>query len=245
MADFTTGMGGGAYLQLSMQDTGASSVNWQLYLVQNNNNDSYELNPVSWSAIINGVGYGGTYTFDFRGSNKVKLIASGNTYVGGARAISGSGSTGATGTSIGGPASVGGSIGVVQVPGAPGISVASVVARTVSITVTAPGDNGGLTITAYTVQWSNDGGASWQGTTYGGSCTYQNLAPGSYIFRAYATNGRGNGPASQTGTVTLHSGGKVMEGGTEHAGIIKVRSGGTWHDAIVRVREGGVWHDAL
>lgn len=245
MADFTTGMGAGAYLQLSMQDTGSSSVNWQLYLVENNSNDSWELNPVSWSASIDGVGYGGTYTFDFRGSNKVKLIASGNTYVGGARSIYGSGTTGATGTSIGGPATAGGSISVVQVPGAPGISINSVVARTVGITVTAPADDGGWPITAYTVQWSNDNGATWQGTTYGGSCTYQNLAPGTYIFRAYATNGRGNGPASQTSPLTLHSGGKVMEGGTEHDGVIKVRSGGTWHDAIIRVRESGAWHDAL
>jgi len=224
-----------------MQQAGLSkTVNWQLYLVVNS--DSYEYDPISYTANIGGVPYSGTYTFAGRG---VHTIATGSVGVGAARSCYGTGWTAATGTSIGGPASVAGTISVTQAPGAPGISIASVVARTVSITVTAPADNGGTGITAYTVQYSTDGGSTWQGTTYGGSCTYTNLAPGTYIFRTYATNAVGTGAVAQTAALTLHSGGKVMEGGSEHAGIIKVRSGGVWHDAIIKVREDGAWKDAL
>ena len=234
-------MGNGGYLQLSMQQAGLSqTVNWQLYLVVNS--DSYEANPIGWSSNIAGHGFSGTYTFSGRGTH---LIASGSVNVGGARSCPGSGYTASTGTSVGGPATVSGTISVTQVPGAPGISIASVVARTVSITVTAPADNGGTGITKYTVHYSTDGGATWQGDTYGGSCVYTNLPPGTYLFHAWATNAVGDGPAATAGPLTLHSGGKVMEVGTEHAGVIKVRSGGTWHDAIIRVREGGAWHDAL
>lgn len=248
MADFTSGTGSG-YLQLSMQEVGYdqggnySIVNWQFYLVCNNG-QSWNANPVGWSANIGGQGYGGSYTFDFRGNN-VKLIASGQVGVGhdgnGYGSCYGSGYTAHTGTSaIGGPWSVGGTIGLVRIPkppGAPGISIASASAHNVSLTVTAPGDNGGSGITQYTVQYSRNGGA-WTGDQYGGSCTYTGLAPGSYVFRAFATNGVGSGPASQTGAITILPGGKrfISTADVTDLQIIRRFDGATWKDMAINKR---------
>jgi hypothetical protein len=255
MTDFTAGMGAGAYLQISMQEVGTSQagnyslVNWQLYLVCGNG-QSWNADSTGWSATIAGQGFGGGYTFDFRGSS-VKLIASGQVAVGhdanGYGSCYGSGYTAYTGTSIGGPTSVGGTIGLSRIPkppSSPGISVASVVGRTVSITVTAPGDNGGSAITKYTVQYSLNGGG-WTGSQYGGSTVYTDLAPGNYQFRAFATNAVGDGSAAVTGNVVVKAGGKVWTGSAWAADTPKVWTGSAWADATVKVWSGSTWAAAL
>lgn len=248
MADFTAGMGAGAYLQLSMQEVGTSQagnyslVNWQLYLVCNNG-ASWNADSTGWSSNIAGAGYGGGYTYDFRGSS-VKLIASGQTAVGhdgaGYGSCYGSGYTAYTGSSIGGPTSVGGTIGLSRIPkppSAPGISVSSVVGRTVNITVTAPADNGGAGISQYTVQYSRNGGA-WTGSQYGGSTTYTGLQPGSYVFRAYATNVAGDGAAAQTPAVNVVAGGKRFTdpSTTVDLSIMRRFDGANWIDTTTNKR---------
>lgn len=249
MTDFTAGMGGGAYLQLSMQEVGWSQagnyslVNWQLYLVCNNG-QSWQSSPaVGWSVNIGGQGYSGGYTYDFRGSS-VKLIASGQVAIGhdanGYGSVYGSGWTANTGTSIGGPTSVGGSIGLTRIPkppSAPGISVSSQVGRTVGILVTAPSDDGGAGISKYTVQYSRNGG-SWTGDQYGGSTTYTGLQPGSYVFRAFASNAAGDGAAAQTGPVTVVAGGKRFVDPTTLVDLSIMRrfDGANWVDTQVNKR---------
>lgn len=138
-----------------------------------------------------------------------------------------------------------GNIQYAGVPSAPPIAVATVSGRTVSITVYASTDDGGAGISSYTVQYSTDGGSTWGGTVYGGSCTYNNLPPGDYIFRAYAGNEVGASAASITEVVRVRSGGKVRVDGAWVDGLAKVRVAGVWKDATVKVRESGAWHDAL
>lgn len=213
----------------------------------------YAVADSGWSGYASGIGwscYGGSGTFSFNGTSIE--IANYNVNVGhdanGYGSWSMTASVGATGTSTyGGPLSwsASGSLPrIPKAPGVPGIAIASVVTRTVTLSVSAPADNGGATITKYTVQYSTDGGTTW-GHDQIGNYTYSNLPPGTYKFRVWATNSVGNSGYATTGSVTLHSGGKVMEGATEHAGVIKVRVGGAWRDAVVKVREGGTWRDAL
>ena len=132
-----------------------------------------------------------------------------------------------------------------KLPGAPSISVASNSARTVKVNVGAPGDNGGAAISAYTVQYSLNGGG-WTGTQIGGTgqYTFSNLVPGSYRFRAFATNSVGAGPSATTSAVTVVGGGKVRSGGAWKSAVFKVRSSGAWKDGTVKVRSGGAWKNA-
>jgi len=124
MADFQAGVGS-ATLQLSVQVAGQSIqgnysvVNWQLYLICGNG-QSWNADSTGWSVSINGAGYSGGYTFDFR-HETVHLIASGSTVVGhnadGTKVIGVSGYTAYTGTSaIGGPGSVSGNVGLPTIP---------------------------------------------------------------------------------------------------------------------------------
>jgi len=250
MTDFTAGMGAGAYIQLSMQEVGTSQagnyslVNWQFYLVQTSGFGSWNADSTGWSTNIGGQGFGGGYTYDFRGGNQVKLIASGQVAIGhdgnGYGSVYGSGHTNYTGSSIGGPADVGGSMGLSRIPkppSAPGISISSVVGRTVSITVTAPADNGGAGITKYTVQYSRNGGP-WTGDQFGGSTVYTGLAPGSYVFRTFATNVAGDGASAQTAPVTVVAGGKraVDETTFTDLSIMRRYDGSKWVDMQITKR---------
>jgi hypothetical protein len=133
-----------------------------------------------------------------------------------------------------------GSLQYAGVPSAPGISVASVSGRNVTIGVSAPGSDGGSGINRYGVQYSFNGGA-WTGEQDGGTTTFANLTPGTYLFRAFAGNDVGLSPAAQTGAVIVSSGGSVRIAGAWRPSIVRVRSGGSWHDATVKVRHGGEW----
>lgn len=215
----------------------------------------YAIADSGWSGFASGIGWsasGNSGTFSFNGGGDIEIAVyninvghdSNGYYSGTATAH-----VNDTGTeTLGGPVDLAQAISVPRipkVPSAPGISIASVVARTVSITVTAPADNGGSSITKYTVQYSADGGSTWAGAQYGGSTVYTNLPPGTYKFRAFATNAIGNGAIAMTGSTTLRSGGKVRQGGAWRTGLGKVRAGGSMHDPIVKVRAAGAWKDAL
>jgi hypothetical protein len=98
-----------------------------------------------------------------------------------------------------------------QVPTAPGISAVAT-SRSVRVTVTAPSNNGGTGVDQYTVQYSFEGGA-WTGTRHGGSTTYDNLAPGSYQFRAWCHNAVGYSVPAYSGTVVVLRAGSTVPAG--------------------------------
>ena len=117
MSTYTIATGSAGTLELivnlASQNIAAntSTVNWELHLLCYTG-ATYDLYSQAWSVNILGVGYSGSYTFDFR-SYTDKLIASGSTTVG-ANAdgtppnTAVSGSMAATGTNVGGPTTVSG-----------------------------------------------------------------------------------------------------------------------------------------
>ena len=73
---------------------------------------------------------------------------------------------------------------------------------------TAPSDNGGSAVTDYTIQYSSNGGATW--TTYADSvpASTTSTVPGltngvSYLFRVAAVNGVGTGPYSASSAAVI------------------------------------------
>ena len=78
----------------------------------------------------------------------------------------------------------------------------------ISLSWSAPSDNGGSAITDYVVQYSSDGGATWitfsDGVSTTTSATVTGLTNGtSYVFRVAAVNFDGIGSYStQTGAIT-------------------------------------------
>jgi hypothetical protein len=85
-------------------------------------------------------------------------------------------------------------------PGAPTIGTAvKLTGTTASVVWTAPASNGGLAITAYTVQYSTNGGTSWTTltTVSAGSPYTATVTTGhNYIFQVAATNAVGTGAFS-------------------------------------------------
>lgn len=163
------------------------------------------------------------------------------------------GSIAATGTTtFGGPASVG--VGVTlpripKVPSAPAsLTVVSNVGRTVTLSVGGSSDNGGDSITNYEIQ-SSLAGAAFVNQTSGstGTRVLSLLAPGSYVFRVYATNARGNSATTSTGTVVVHAGGNVWNGTAWVPSLgVNVWNGSAWVAALgVFVWNGTSWVAAL
>jgi len=230
MADFTSPTGSG-YVQISMQEASwnqggnYSTVNWQFYLVCGNG-QSWNSDPVGWSANVGGVGYGGTYTFDFR-AYQVKMIAASSVNVGhdgnGYGSCYGTGYTNHTGTSaIGGPWSVGGTIGLSRIPkppSAPGatMSVTSRNDTSISVSFGYSGDNGGSGITSYTMQLATDSAFSnviVQRDVAGSPQTFTGLTRVTpYYIRWRANNGVGSSGWSPTfSTATLSAPASAPQG---------------------------------
>jgi hypothetical protein len=98
--------------------------------------------------------------------------------------------------------------GAAGAPGAPTGVTGSPGTGQVEVTWTAPDSDGGSAITGYAVEWSTDGGSTWNpasmcsGTAT--SCTVTGLTDGTgYVFRVSATNANGTGPWSEpSATVT-------------------------------------------
>jgi hypothetical protein len=126
-----------------------------------------------------------------------------------------------------------------SVPGAPGISIGTVTQTTAVVWVSAPGNNGGAGIDAYTTEvWVNGGGQvqSWAG----GTGTATGLTPGvNYVARAAAHNAAGWGPYSAWAPFTTIAGGRVKVGASWQNGAAWIKNpAGTW------VRAVGVWKKA-
>ena len=92
-------------------------------------------------------------------------------------------------------------------PDAPTNVSASLSGTDATVTWDAPGSDGGAAITDYTVQYSSNGGVTWQTATCTGtstSCTVTGLNPGdSYIFKVAATNSVGTGSYSSNSSSLL------------------------------------------
>lgn len=124
MATYDAGLAGGAVLRLTVDlasqnvNGNYSVVNWALYLVKGTYT-SWTATAIGWSVSINGAGYSGGYTFDFRSSSQV-TIAAGSTQINhnadGTASVGVFGHTNATGTSTGGPADTGGAYTLPTIP---------------------------------------------------------------------------------------------------------------------------------
>lgn len=130
-----------------------------------------------------------------------------------------------------------------QVPTAPGVSV-SAVGRDLTVTVTAPGDNGGTGVDQYSVQISKDGGP-WENQRNGGTTTYVGLAPGSYRARAWCHNAVGYSQTAISASVAVRAGGKRWTGTAFVSTQIARRWTGTaFVDLTIRKRwTGSAWVD--
>lgn len=90
--------------------------------------------------------------------------------------------------------------------------------RDVTVTRGSSSDNGGETITSYTFQWSDDGGATWQGsvTTTATSHVFEGLQGGkTYKFRVYANNARGQSQARESASEFVPAGARRWDGSSE------------------------------
>jgi hypothetical protein len=87
-----------------------------------------------------------------------------------------------------------------RVPGAPTLTAATAGDRSMTLAWTAPGSNGGASISSYTAT-ASPGGATC--TSAGLSCTIGGLTNGTtYSFTAHATNSVGSGPESNARSAT-------------------------------------------
>jgi hypothetical protein len=150
------------------------------------------------------------------------------------------------------------------VPGAPGVpTVASKVGRNVTINSTRGSDGFGNTVSAYRIQLSIDGGATWKGwdnssktfTADGtfntldssGNFSYELLEPAqTYDFRVYGVNSIGDGDVAVTATALfVSSGGKRWTGTVwEPTQTAKRFNGTSWTDITIAKRwNGSSWVD--
>ena len=182
--------------------TNTSVVSWSIQLI--GNNASWGLDTTStWSVNVNGVGYSGNWSYDFR-SNNSPVIASGTTSVthdvNGARTISASASATDNAGSLG-SASASGSLTLTNFDRSPNTPNAPTLTRsssgtTITITHVAPATpikNSGPAITAYFFQQSTND-STW--TALGSQATTvftwnSAVATTPYYFRTAAQNSDG------------------------------------------------------
>jgi hypothetical protein len=128
-------------------------------------------------------------------------------------------------------------------PGVPGVTVTAVTQTTANVNVTAPGDNGGAGIDAYSTEvWVNGAGGpsiSWAG----GSGVATGLTPGvTYAARAAAHNAAGWGAWSGFVYFTTIAGGRVKVGAAWQSAGAYVKAGPAWVRAVgVWKKAGGTW----
>ena len=198
-----------------------------------------------WSGNASGIGFSATAygngSFSFNGSSID--IVNYNFNVGhdanGYGSYSVGSHTNATGTStFAGPTDMidsGGLPRIPKVPGVPNLTVSPPAGRNVTLNVGIPGgyDEGGSSVTYLGTQYSKDGGA-WSAVVTGGwgARTYTNLAPGSYVFRAFAHNAIGNSGYRVAAAVRVISGGKRNDAtaGWVDLSIMRRFSGTAWID---------------
>lgn len=135
-----------------------------------------------------------------------------------------------------------------QLPDAPGAPVmTSVTTTSMTATSTAP-DNGGATITEYTLQASIDNFATvsneFTSTTRVVNAT--GLIPGApYTWRMFATNSRGDGPASALTTQATLPALYVSDGTTWQPAALQVSDGNNWNPGQLTYSDGTQWLNPL
>ncbi|MFM8602095.1 MAG: fibronectin type III domain-containing protein [Actinomycetota bacterium] len=122
----------------------------------------------------------------------VRGLRNGSDYAVKVRAFNGNGA---------GPATAPVNVRPTTVPRAPGAPAATAGTNSATVTWTAPSDTGGAAVTDYVIEWSNNGGNTWQTVTDGVSTSTSvlvtNLTAGSsYVFRVTAVNANGRSETS-------------------------------------------------
>lgn len=120
--------------------------------------------------------------------------------------------------------------------------------RNVTVTITGSASNGGEPISAYYVQASSNGGASWGPLVNisDGSHTYTNLPPGTdWVFRTFARNALGDGQIRHSASISIPAGGKRYTGTAwAYTSIARRHNGTAWVDlTIARRHNGTAWVD--
>ena len=153
-------------------------------------------------------------------------------------------------------ASTSNSIAIADPPGAPTAVSASAVGTTVTVSWTAPTDDGGAAIIGYQVSSDPAGLSCVPSPATATSCTINNVPPGSYTFQVAATNAAAAGTASTASTSVTVSGvptaptGLVVAPGFRQLGLffhkpisdggspilgyrVSLNGGGTWQQLTV------------
>lgn len=142
-----------------------------------------------------------------------------------------------------------------QPPSKPGTpSILDIGVDHLSLTWTAPTDNGGSTITDYVLrQYNGSAVKQFADAEISGLNRTRNitgLTPGAtYTFTVVAKNGsqinNGTSVPSNARVVTLQPGPNVRVAGVWTKSTLWVRDGGEWKQGIPYVRSGGVWKQAI
>lgn len=220
----------------------------------------YAIADSGWSGFANGIGWslstGHTGSVNFNGTSiewvtvDVNVGHDANGYASGTI----SAHSNATGTSTyGGPVDIAQGFSlprIPKVPGAPSLTAVAQPGLKVDLNVGIPAgyDEGGSSVQYLWTEYSKDGGP-WTGGQSGGwgARTYTGLTPGSYVFRARAHNGVGDGPNTTAPAVQVLAGGYVWDGTSWKASLgVYVWNGTGWVLCQgVSVWNGSSWVAAL
>jgi len=201
------------YVYLAGTSGNSSYWYWELHARQLSGSDSYNLNENGWSAYVNGQGFGGTHTLDFRGATNDILLGSGYT---GWIAHDSSGNllvsfSASMSAATFGSASLSGGFWadrIPQVPSAPPAPVlVSKTATTFSAQIYYSADNGGSGIVGLVAQLATDPGFTniiVSRATSAGTEAMTGLTPATaYYFRYVNYNYVGYSPVSPTLVVNM------------------------------------------
>lgn len=192
------------YLSVSRDSVSGNSsrYDWTLKARQRSGGDTWVLDPVDWDVDVEGSGYSGSHTLDFRGSVTEITIAHNTTAY---KAHNSDGYLTVNYNAHMGPASLFGSAGLAgsfastRIPKAPDAppqpTFVSSTSSSLTFTVAPPADNGGATVTSYTLELaSNSTFATIVETraSLASSQTFIGLSPATtYYLRYRATNSVG------------------------------------------------------
>lgn len=133
-----------------------------------------------------------------------------------------------------------------NVPGAPSKPTLSGISPTsVTVTWTAPADNGGSPITGYEVGYGTNSTTPSTIITATSPKAITGLTPGTtYFFWVRAINAVGTGPWSPFAANATIAGARIKLGASWVIAVVYVKDGGVWKSAIPYVKDAGVWKAA-
>jgi hypothetical protein len=222
-------------------DAGANTSVVTFSLTVTGNNASYNFNTGStWSMIINGTSYSGTWTYDFRADNTKTLKGSTTQSI--PHDANGSKTINVYATAYGNS-----TIGTAEIttkslvltdhsrppsaPAAPTLALNS--SNPMAIDITSAVADSAVATDDYNYRYSTDN-ASWSVEQAMGNDrteTFTSTAPGLYYIQTRAHSSEGWGAWSSSSSITTFSGGKVWTGSTFAPGRTKVWNGGGWSNA--------------